>query len=499
MERLFSPCTRYRDMLEGQGRLDAIRRSHTEPLQELNLDVSTEELLCVERAFTYSDLYAVLLGNEHTVAWLTPHAAVAKGEIVERVVLSWMRLNQPYHFCFRADGKDIVALACSSEHLSEICDVVLRLLARSVVHSVYLQEWRSHGALINAPTLAYLMEHCPSLKLLSLKGVKMDENHCRVLGAYSRPDLEIILIRSKLTSAGVSALVELLERDQGPTELTFCDIDLFVLLDGLRGNSRLKSLTPRREDTHGAAYQERLVIASGNPDDVNRKALAIAGTLKENTGLAVCDLTSCLLTDETWNAICDSLKTHPTLKVLSLRWPMRSLGDAPLALAVLKSRKEALVDMLKVNMSIHTIRLSERYTGEHELFREAIIPYLESNRLRPRVGAIQKCCPTAYRAKVLGRALLAVRTDTNSVWMLLSGNPEVAFLSTTTAMIMLATNLPAPATAVATSNAAASASATAPAAVTATASWLASTTVVSAAASYNLATPTVCQKCKARP
>jgi hypothetical protein len=40
---------------------------------------------------------------------------------------------------------------------------------------------------------------------------------------------------------------------------------------------------------------------------------------------------------------------------------------------------------------------------------------------------------------VLGRALLAARTDANSIWMLLSANPEVAFPST-------AANLPTPAT-----------------------------------------------------
>jgi hypothetical protein len=87
------------------------------------------------------------------------------------------------------------------------------------------------------------------------------------------------------------------------------------------------------------------------------------------------------------------------------------------------------VDMLKVNMSIHTIRIAWYYS-KHELFRGSVIPYLEMNRLRPRVRAIQKARPVSYRAKVLGRALIATRTDANSFWMLLSGNAEVAFSST---------------------------------------------------------------------
>jgi hypothetical protein len=82
MEHLFSPCTRYRDIAESQG-----RSTHRcgdwngidfDPFQELNLDVSIEELLSAERAFTYADLYD-LAGNLDTIAWLTPHTAVFRG------------------------------------------------------------------------------------------------------------------------------------------------------------------------------------------------------------------------------------------------------------------------------------------------------------------------------------------------------------------------------------------------------------------------------------
>jgi hypothetical protein len=111
------------------------------------------------------------------------------------------------------------------------------------------------------------------------------------------------------------------------------------------------------------------------------------------------------------------------------------------------------------------------------------------NRLRPRLLVIQKTHPIAYRAKVLGRALLSVRTDANRFWMLLSGNPEVAFLSTT-AMTTL-TDLPTTsATAVVTSNAAA-------VAATVTGTRAASTAGASAIA--NVATPTACQMGKKCP
>jgi hypothetical protein len=148
MERLFSSCTRYRDLEESQG-----YAAPPELLQELNLDVSTGELLSAEKAFTYADLYAIL-GNEDTVLWLTPHAAVVR--IDGRMVDCWGYVDEPCLFYFSADGRQLVALARSPEHLLEFCDVVLRLSAASVVHSVILHKYGLHYFLISAPTLAYL-------------------------------------------------------------------------------------------------------------------------------------------------------------------------------------------------------------------------------------------------------------------------------------------------------------------------------------------------------
>jgi hypothetical protein len=468
MERLFSPCTRYRDILENQGHV-----APHEWLQELNLNVSTEELLSAERAFTYADLYAVL-GNDNTVAWLIPHVAVVRGYV--RGMYCWGQLD--HAFGFNADGKEIVVKAFSPEHLLEICDVVLRLLAASVVHSVILHKGSfPDGAWIITPSLAYMMEQCQSLKVLTMHNLEMDENHCRVLGAYSRAGLEIELKHCKLTSAVTSALAEVLGRNQGPTKLYFCEIDNSVLANGVRESSRLKSLTPS---------------ISNDRDVGNQEVLAIAGALKENKGLVYLDLEHGFrMSDETWDAVCDSLKTHPTLQILDLRSMFE--GD-PLAPAVLTSRMQALVDMLGGNMSIYTIHLADHYY-EHELFQGSVVPYLETNRFRTRIRAIQKTRPIAYRAKVLGRALLAVRTDLNYFWMLISGNPEVAFSSTTVTAVTTtpATNFPNPTTGAAASNVASAATAV----INVAATRAASTTGASAAT--NVAPPTDCQKRKARP
>jgi hypothetical protein len=153
-----------------------------------------------------------------------------------------------------------------------------------------------------------------------------------------------------------------------------------------------------------------------------------------------------MMSDESWAAVCDSLETHPTHEVLNLDMD----GIFGIAPEVLNSWMQVFADILKVNTSMHTI--APIYpVSEHELFRELVIPYLETNRLMHRLLAIQTTRPIVYRAKVLGRALLASRTNANSFWMLLSGNAEVTF-PPTTATTMPAANLPVP-TAVVTSNA----------------------------------------------
>jgi hypothetical protein len=452
MEHLFSPFTYFNDILVYEARPGEIEEDdleNFEMVKELKLDVSTEEFLSAERAFTYADLYTMLEDGD-TVAWLTPDAYVMRAYGRAEKFCDFADEN-PVYFRINVDGKQLVVVRAQDPE-EDIFDVVLRLLAKDAARSILFED--DIISIISAPSFAYLMEQCQSLKLLSVTGGfdDMDENDCRVLSAYSRPDLEINLIRCSLTSAGASALAEVLGTNQGPTKLDYCLIDNLILADGLRGNSRLKSL--------------RLRIP-GNLEIGNQAILEIAGALKENKGLVSLDLRCDLfrnftMSNETWGAVCDSLKTHPRLEVLNLRaaimhtnrtWPQ-------IPAAVMNFRISAILGMLKMNTSIHTIRLEPQYY-EHALYRESIVPYLETNRFRSRVLAIRKTHPMAYRTKVLGRALLVARTNVNGFWMLLSGNAEVA-LSSTTATNTPAANLPTPATATASAIAATSAVTTGP-------------------------------------
>jgi hypothetical protein len=447
-----------------------------------------------------------MLGNEDTVVWLTPHAVVFP-ECVKRL-LHVIQREHSYSFCLSAngDGKGIYVVAFSFAALSEIGDVLRRLLladAREMNELELRRVGLSGDEYFSAPIFAYLAERYQSLRSVKLECLVLNEDHIRVLGDISRSGLEIDLTLCQIEGAAAEALAEVLCRNQGPTKLIECNIDYSVIANGLHGNSRLKSLTPRWDF---------------EVDD-SRQVVALAGALKGNKGLVDLKIWQQLsLSDELWYAVCDALKTHPALQVLKLGY--MGLVQPTMPPAALKSRIRALVDMVKKNMSIHTIDTDSGYS-EHEIYRESVIPYLETNRLRPRLLAIQKARPIAYRAKVLGQALIATRTNANSFWMLLSGNAEVAFPPRTMTIVADA-NLPTPATTTSTANVAAVAASvmtslttttaiSLPAGTAATATGIAipstafpshtfaSTPTVAVIAAAHVATPSAGQKRKAHP
>jgi hypothetical protein len=89
MERLFSPCTRLRNIFGRHG-------PHV-LLRELELDVSTEDLLSAERSLTYADFYA-MLENRRTVTWMTPYGAVMRANWRALEVI--LRRTGSGHACF---------------------------------------------------------------------------------------------------------------------------------------------------------------------------------------------------------------------------------------------------------------------------------------------------------------------------------------------------------------------------------------------------------------
>lgn len=66
---------------------------------------------------------------------------------------------------------------------------------------------------INSTSLAYLMEHCQSLKALALRERALDDANFRALGDFSKPGLEIELKYCRIVGIGAEALAEVLGPD----------------------------------------------------------------------------------------------------------------------------------------------------------------------------------------------------------------------------------------------------------------------------------------------
>jgi hypothetical protein len=114
------------------------------------------------------------------------------------------------------------------------------------------------------------------------------------------------------------------------------------------------------------------------PGDQKQTLQAIACSLRENKGLVDLDIRFVSsVSDGAWDAVCNSLNTHPTLQVFSLR---EKVAFATMLPSVLKSRIEVLLDMIKVNTSIRRISLDYRFASL-ELYPGTIMPYLVTNQL----------------------------------------------------------------------------------------------------------------------
>jgi hypothetical protein len=187
-----------------------------------------------------------MLGDGETVAWLTPHTAVAR-EGRKVVYYYWRQLEGFMQLLFQCRRQRYSRLGSLPRAFIGDLRCCSSIVGRaSVVHSVMLHKYGFRdGALFNAASLAYLMEQCQCLKTLSLVGLtSLQEDHIRVPGTYSRPGLEIELKSSQIVGAAAVVLAQVLGRNQGPTKLNCYDFDNSVLADGLRGNSRLKCQQP---------------------------------------------------------------------------------------------------------------------------------------------------------------------------------------------------------------------------------------------------------------
>jgi hypothetical protein len=289
------------------------------------------------------------------------------------------------------------------------CDFLVRLLATSDKRDVCIAG-RCNAVplpLSGAALSLFLQESRSCLRKVTLYDMALTEDQCRALATMSRLDVELVMFFCSLVDDAAGAFVECLHSDKGPIKLNGCEIDNQILASALTGKSRVTrlELVPVNDTEHG----------------MNFRALA------NNRGLLNLFLQFNSISDENWTILCESLKAHPTLTSLNLSYTRPRIptgGRIAVTDDDQKTRRTRVVaEMVQHNTVLHRIPLSGHERDE-QIYTESIRPHLETNLYRPRVLAVKKTIARPFREKVLGRALYAVKSNPNLVWMFLSENVD---------------------------------------------------------------------------
>jgi hypothetical protein len=233
----------------------------------------------------------------------------------------------------------------------------------------------------------------------------LNADQCLALTTMSRLDVELKISYCRLVDDAAGAFVKCLHSDRGPIKLHNCKIDTQIIVSALIGNSRVTKLK---------LYYAR----STNEADMAVLVAAIAN----NRGLEELDFEDGSISDDNWSILSESLKAHPTLTILNL-FDNRPIilddiedDDGLLSDEAQKAhRTRLLADMVQANTIMLTIELA-RYERDDHIYTDEILPYLETNRYRPRVLAIKKTIERPFREKRYSVGLCSVRKATRTLF-----------------------------------------------------------------------------------
>jgi hypothetical protein len=417
IEALFTPSTRSGESLP-YGFMEV----------ELLPGLTVENVLA--RGVTWEDFYLFVCDK---YVWIAPpgvyvHSQYLYGEGALNDVLT-LGGDEDNKLCVR------VRSGTAATGTTATCDFLVRLLATCEHHGVSIRGRRSNtvpSPLSGAALSLFLQESPSCLRQVTLYYMALSADQCRALATMSRLDVELKIIECGLVYDAAGAFVECLQSNRGPVDLYKCNIDSQILASALSGNSRvtkLKTHYPSTNDAGTAVWFRNLA---------------------NNKGLVDLDLFSWSISNDNWSVLCESLKTHPTLTKLDLHCTLPMSHTAGVRIVLTDNdkahRTRLLAEMMQENAILHTIALPEDERDE-QIYTESILPYLETNRYRPRVLAIKKA-DFALRRPLLGRALQTepVRNDSNLRWMFLSGNPDVVVQANEDSeqVVEVAVNAPVP-------------------------------------------------------
>jgi hypothetical protein len=410
MDAFFAPSNRFRD------RHRDLRPDQYSPRcrnfnGEVELTGGTAGEILLHRGFTWAEFYSAANGK---IVWINPD-----------VFFDWdpgrSCVKQPFYRRFLAVSTEgfesneedrgacqVYVFASSLASATSACDILLQLLITCESPKITLA---SFNDTLDSPVTGFALSHFLihsnfTLKVLRINNGHLNACHFHAMNASTRTDLQIDLSTGgELTELGEIVLLESIRQNRGPTGLYQVNIEADRLADALRGNNRVGSFAPSLMRT--------------SDEDCH----AFFQALAENQGLVNLNLLRVRISDENWDILWQSVSRHPKLENIDV-----SSANWGIPFGQKTSRADAIVDALRVNTVLHTIRL-QRDEYDLEVLDNMVYPRLLVNRYRPRVAAIAAIAETrrTWQRKILGRALAFVSRNPspNPIWMIVSGNVNV--------------------------------------------------------------------------
>jgi hypothetical protein len=332
----------------------------------------------------------------HTLVWL------GEGVFISMVYREAFRYIAGYEVALRMDILDCwgylrVWRSRSAQTETNVCDVVVQLLARDSFPRADLYLKGNLQCSVSSDALSKLLESpCPSLRRINFGwSYHLTEDCLRALEGETRPDLQVHLERKDLSHFDPMRLQTFLRNCQGAITLFKCTVDIRLLSEVLREDSKVTEL----------------VMAPQALNDANMTGFVDA--LKANKCLTEISFASNPLSDEHWIRMCQSIAQHPKLQKVCLR----ATRTNPSTNENKVLRTNAVVRMLRDNYVLQHVELTPSECDER-IQRDVILPYLKHARNIRELNDNRE----PMRAQLLGRAMRKVNNDPTLLWMVLSNN-----------------------------------------------------------------------------
>jgi hypothetical protein len=411
MEQFFTPTRPVRPDLYAESTHGDDRYEHT----EVQLAVPVEDFLAYN--WDWKDLRAFLNGgNTPKILWITEYTFLVVIESGNTFVFDFDLLSGFMDAIFQetSDEKQEELYLAHLDHPADLSTVEAGVFWRAVATSnsvkLRIEDFDDNRLpLPSGPLLSQFLRESLSLQCVNFHSFDFKEEHCLAFATLQRHDIEITLNTCTFEPQdSEDTFIEWFRHNQVVTELVFCDMDR-KFLSALSGNNSVQKLVIEKEFRA-------------------REMRSLVQALPGNMGIEDLNLTIIGMSDKTWSLLFRSLSTHPRIKRLSLS-KKRTTDHSSLSAESKSTWMKAILQMLYLNTVVCRIHLPDSFNDE-AVYQNAILPRLEMNRTCFEVQrqAVKRADP-AIRPQLLGRALHAVRYNSDLVFLFLSENVP-AFIRT---------------------------------------------------------------------